>query len=82
MPVLAATDINTDFRELIEEAACGYWCESNSPESILLVIQNICSDIWRKKKGINGRKYVEKYFSITRTVNILEDFLETYTLEM
>lgn len=32
MPVLAATDINTDIGEVIEEGQFGYWCESNDVE--------------------------------------------------
>ena len=30
MPILAATDINTDIGKIIEEAGCGFWVESNN----------------------------------------------------
>jgi hypothetical protein len=28
MPVIAATDVNTDVKDIITENGMGYWCES------------------------------------------------------
>lgn len=79
MPVLAATDKNTDFRDLIEkEAKCGYWCESNSTEKFYNLINDICKDVNREKFGLNGRKYIEKHFDVKYSVKLIEKLESNY----
>jgi len=64
-PVLATTKEGSDLYELIISADCGLVCPSNSPE---LISQKIlwCYENrdYLSKKGLSGRKYVEKYFSL------------------
>lgn len=66
LPILAATDSNTDFRELIYKAQCGLWCNSANQTDFFIAIEKLASDkILRKKLGINGRKYLEREFDVT-----------------
>lgn len=44
MPVLAATDVNTDIGCVIEDANCGYWVEWGDNNSILQKISQLCND--------------------------------------
>ncbi|KJJ38840.1 glycosyl transferase [Aequorivita vladivostokensis] len=44
MPVLAATDINTDIGKIIEEAKCGYWVEAGDANGIQVKISKLCAD--------------------------------------
>lgn len=74
MPVLAATDKNTDFRKLIEDANCGYWCESTSPDNFVVLVKRICEDCDREVIGMNGRWYMEEHFTVEMAVNKLESY--------
>lgn len=72
MPVLAATDKNTDFRNLIEEAQCGYWCESKDPHVFMEYVRILCNREERDIMGENGREYMIKHYSTYRSVELLE----------
>lgn len=75
MPVLAATDRNTDFKELIEKAECGMWCYSNSVQDFVAAVKEMCADEeMRKQMGQNGRKYAEENFRVDVSVGILEEY--------
>lgn len=73
IPVLCATDKNTDFKELIKKSKCGLWCESKDITQFILNIKRLCEDDQlRKSMGKSGRKYLIKYFDIRYSVKILE----------
>lgn len=76
MPVLAVTDRNTDFIELIlDEANCGIWCESQNVEGFVQGIKKLVEDAeMRKKLGANGRKYLEDNFTVEKSVALLEKY--------
>jgi glycosyltransferase involved in cell wall biosynthesis len=44
LPVIAATDLNSDVGKSIIEAECGFWIQSGETEKMLQLINNICSD--------------------------------------
>jgi len=64
LPILAATDKNTDLKSSILEGDFGWWCESRKAEDFTKIIDNISykRDIIREK-GYNGRKYLENNFT-------------------
>ena len=73
IPVLAVTDKNTDFADLIKESGCGLWCYSNSVSDFKNVVRKLASDEkGRKEMGMRGRKYLEKHFNIDISLEILE----------
>lgn len=77
MPVLASTDRNTDFRDLIEESGCGYWCESGSLPCFVKRVKRFCDDSTeRQKMGLAGREYVEMHFSVKKSAELLEMFVD------
>lgn len=71
MPVLAATDTNTDIGEIIEYGNLGYWCESNSVEKFMEKIDLLCNEDLRKELGKNSRGYLEKNYTAKHSYKII-----------
>jgi glycosyltransferase involved in cell wall biosynthesis len=64
LPVLAATDKNTDLGSVIQKGEFGWWCESSDTGEFTRIVDNIC--LQRDmifEKGINGRKYLENNYT-------------------
>jgi glycosyltransferase involved in cell wall biosynthesis len=63
LPVLAATDRNTDLGKVIINGDFGWWCESNDVKYIETLIERICSNPQIiHEKGKSGRRYLEMNF--------------------
>ena len=74
-PMIACTDENTDVRELLtEEAKCGCWCRSDDVEGFWKCIEEMMDEKKRKIMGMNGRKYLEENFDVSRSVAIIEKY--------
>lgn len=71
MPVLAATDINTDIGKVIEEGEFGYWCESGDVEQFNKKIQQLCEFKTREQMGINARRYLEENYTAKHSYEII-----------
>lgn len=66
MPVLCATDPNTDIGSLAEENGYGYWCESNSVEAFTSILDRmIHSD--RKTMGERGYSFLINNYLVEHT---------------
>lgn len=74
MPVLCATDPNTDIGRIAEENGYGFWCESVRPEDfVALVDKMLQSDI--KSMGDRGYDFLCKNYLAEHTCNaILQHF--------
>lgn len=71
MPILAATDINTDIGEIIEDGGFGLWCESSNSESFNEKLNQMCNRELRKSMGINARKYLEANYTARNSYEII-----------
>jgi len=72
LPIVAATDIHTDLKDMLLEAECGYWVESNDVNVYLQIIDEVGRNaVLRKTMGENGRKYLEKYYTVSRSYEII-----------
>ena len=73
-PVLALTDVNTDIKELVtEQAKCGFWSRSGDIEGFIQTLKDMLkAKDELEELGRNGRKYLEEYFDVSRSVDILE----------
>lgn len=70
MPVICATDVNTDMGRLAEENGFGYWCESIKPADFtLLVNKMLSSDI--KQMGNKGFEYLKANYLVNNTYDII-----------
>jgi len=70
MPVLCATDPNTDMGRIAEENGYGYWCESDSVEAFTAILDKmIQSD--RKTMGEKGFEFLKKNYLVDNTFNAI-----------
>lgn len=70
MPVLCATDPNTDMGRIAEENGFGFWCESNSVEAFTTMLDKmIYSD--RKVMGEMGYEFLKKNYLVENTYNTI-----------
>jgi len=68
MPVICATDVNTDIGRIAEENGYGYWCESVKPEDFTaLVDKMLASD--RKAMGEKGYEFLKENYLVENTYN-------------
>ncbi|PFM95975.1 glycosyltransferase WbuB [Bacillus thuringiensis] len=71
MPILAATDINTDIGEIIEDGGFGLWCESSNSESFNEKLNQMCNRESRESMGINARRYLEANYKARNSYEII-----------
>ena len=70
MPVLCATDPNTDMGRIAEENGYGYWCESVRPEDFTaLVDKMLASD--RKAMGERGYEFLKQNYLVEHTYSAI-----------
>ena len=70
MPVICATDVNTDMGRIAEENGYGYWCESVKPEDFTaLVDKMLASD--RKAMGEKGYQFLKDNYQVEHTYNAI-----------
>lgn len=70
MPVICATDVNTDIGKIAEENGYGYWCESVKPEDFTaLVDKMLASD--RKAMGDKGYQFLKDNYLVEHTYNAI-----------
>jgi len=70
IPVICATDVNTDIGKIAEENGYGYWCESVKPEDFTtLVDKMLASD--RKAMGERGYEFLKQNYLVEHTYNAI-----------
>lgn len=70
MPVLCATDPNTDMGRIAEGNGFGYWCESNSIESFSSILDKMIQ-AERKTMGEKGYEYLKNNYLVEHTYNAI-----------
>ncbi len=76
MPILAATDVNTDVGKVIEEGEFGFWCESSDVNKFNKKVQQLCNPELRKRMGINARRYLENHYTSRHSYEIIMKHFE------
>ncbi len=71
MPVLAATDINTDIGEVIDNGNFGYWCESENLDEFNKLVKRLCDGELRKCLGKNARNYLKNHYTVKHSYEII-----------
>lgn len=70
LPVLAATDPNTDIGKVIMDGGFGWWCESNDSENVIMLIQGaVATD--NETARYNGWEYLKRNYSTERSYGII-----------
>lgn len=75
IPVLAATDPNTDIGKIIVEGNFGWWCESNDSDKFTSLVKEIAvlPEEERIRMGTNGYSYMEKHYNPEVVYNTIMD---------
>lgn len=77
LPILAATDKNTDIDEILRDANCGLWIDSGDVEGFYSKVDLLINNAeYRKQLGHNGRMYMESNFHIDMNCKILMNHLK------
>ncbi len=71
MPVLAATDCNTDIGQVMEHGHFGLWCESNNVEQFNQKVNQLFDPQLREIMGINARTYLEQNYTAKHSYEII-----------
>ncbi|NRD76337.1 glycosyltransferase family 4 protein [Bacillus sp. BRMEA1] len=72
LPILAATDCNTDLKDIISEAKCGFWSESGNVADFIYHANKLAKDQrLRNQMGNSARDYLEEHYDVTKTVNTI-----------
>ena len=75
MPVICATDVNTDIGRIAEENGYGFWCESVKLEDFTaLVDKMLASD--RKAMGEKGYEFLKNNYLVEHTYNAIMKHFE------
>ena len=70
MPILCATDPNTDIGSIAEKNGYGYWCESLEVENFTALIDKmLSSDI--KIMGENGYNFLKANYQVDNTYDVI-----------
>ncbi len=70
MPVICATDVNTDIGKIAEENGYGYWCESVKPENFTALVDKMLkSDM--KAMGQKGYQFLKENYLVEHTYNAI-----------
>lgn len=76
MPILCATDPNTDIGQIAEDNGFGFWCESNSVAEFTVILDKmIHAD--RKAMGERGYAFMKENYLVENTYNAIVKHLES-----
>lgn len=75
MPVLCATDPNTDMGRIAEENGFGFWCESNSVEAFTAILDRMISAD-RTAMGEKGFAFLKENYLVENTYGAIVKHLE------
>lgn len=70
MPIICATDKNTDIGRIAEQNGYGFWCESVNPEDFTTQVDRILATD-RKTMGEKGYDFLKKNYLVEHTYNAI-----------
>lgn len=71
MPVLLATDVNTDMGRIAEKEGFGLWCESGDLEKFIANMDKMTTNTI-PAMGLNGSLYLADNYTVTKVADIIE----------
>ena len=77
LPVLAATDPNTDIGKVIMDGGFGWWCESSDSNLFVKRIETICTSGESRigELGETGYRYLQMYYDSDTSYRIIKNHL-------
>jgi len=72
MPILAATDKNTDIGSIAEENKYGFWCENGDLDTFNVLLEKyIENKSLIKEMGVNGFYYLSDNYTVAKSYEII-----------
>lgn len=72
MPVICATDVNTDIGKIAEMNGYGYWCESVKPIDFTVLVDRFLAEPERiKKMGEQGYEFLKNNYLVDHTCEVI-----------
>lgn len=72
MPVLLATDVNTDIGRIAEQAGFGLWCENGDIDTFMSNMETLVANPAKAESmGICGRQYLLDNYTIQQVADII-----------
>ena len=71
LPVLAATDPNTDIGKVIVDGGFGWWCESNDAERFRKVLVTAIDNDNLNCLGEKGYQYLQEHYTARQSFEII-----------
>lgn len=71
MPILAATDRNTDIGRIAEDNGYGFWCESNDVNAFTELVDKFVSQVDVKQMGEKGYDFLMNNYTVDRSYNVI-----------
>lgn len=72
MPVICATDVNTDIGRIAEENNYGFWCESVKPIDFTVLVDRFLAEPDRiKKMGDRGYEFLKNNYLVGNTYQVI-----------
>ncbi|WP_434074029.1 glycosyltransferase family 4 protein [Moorella naiadis (nom. illeg.)] len=77
IPIIAATDPNTDLKDVLRESGSGIWVRSGDLDAYMSAIDRLASNpTLRREMGKAGRRYLEANYTVSRTYEIITAHLK------
>lgn len=71
LPIIAATDKNTDIGHIIENNKLGYWCESKDADDFFALSYLLESPSLKNQFGKNSRKFLLSNYTIKHSYDVI-----------
>lgn len=72
VPIIAATDVNTDIKDVLRESGSGIWVESGDLDEFMAAMDRLSRDVGlRHEMGRRGRAYLEEHYTVSRAYEII-----------
>lgn len=81
LPVLAATDPNTDIGKVIVDGGFGWWCESNDVNRFCKLVDEIKNTEHTEEMVGNEKQYLSNHFSVSNAYKVIMDSFYNETVE-
>ena len=78
LAVIALTDVNTDFKNLIiKQAQCGLWSDASNISAFIDNVKKMCNNrIELKEMGNKGNEYLKQHFHVDTCADTIEKFMK------
>ena len=76
LPVLAATDSNTDIGKIITDGGFGWWCKSDSVEEFNKIVE-IALNVDTNELGENAYRYLKDNYTVEQGYSIIQKRLRS-----